>query len=198
MPPLTLRNDVIRARNVSASECYALLGKHPYSTPQKIWARLTDESYLPFPANEAMSLGVEFEPAIARYASKKLGIKVRANTKTHELRSQHLCATPDYYVMGQHGLMEVKLSGITYGWADETLHPHYEYQARAQMAVTGRDFVVFAVLVGSRFYSPIVTRDLVKERQLLIAVNDFWRDYVETGIMPPEPGQMPLTATVER
>jgi predicted phage-related endonuclease len=174
------------------------MGKHPYSSPQRIWERLAFPGILAPQQSDAMLLGIEFEPAIARYASKKLGVKVRANTVTHELRSQHLCATPDYYVLGQHGLLEVKLSGITYGWDDETLHPHYEYQARAQMACTNRDFVIFAVLVGSRFFSPIVTRDMDKERAMLSAVNEFWVKHVETGIAPGEGPQLPLIATVTK
>lgn len=186
MPPLTPRNDLVRARNVSASEVYALLGKHPYTDPLKIWMRLTNyPGFLVDAQSEAMLLGIEFEKPIAQYASRKLGVKLRANTKTHELREARLCATPDYYILGQHGLLEVKLSSIMYGWADDTLHPHYEYQARAQMAVTGREFVLFAVLVGSRFFSPIVTRDLEKERRMLNAVAEFFALYVDTGIAPP-------------
>ena len=37
MPALTAANDLVRARNVSASEVYALMGPHPYSSPSKIY-----------------------------------------------------------------------------------------------------------------------------------------------------------------
>lgn len=198
MPPLTPRNDLIRAVNVSGSEVGALLGPHPYTTPLKIWMRLTGyPGWLPDVQSEAMLLGMEMEKPIARYASRKLGIKLRANLKTHALSHPHLCATPDYYILGQHGLLEVKLSSIMYGWDDDKIHPHYEAQARAQMAVTNRDFVIFAVLAGSRFYNPIVTRDLAKERRMLAAVAEFYAMYVDTGIAPPDDSQMPLIATVE-
>jgi predicted phage-related endonuclease len=143
-------------------------------------------------------MGIEFEPAIARYAAKKLGIKLRPNRVTRELRDIPLCATPDYYIVGQRGLVEVKLSGITYGWDDDSLHPWYEYQARAQMACTNRDFVVFAVLVGSRFYTPIVTRDMEKERYMVDKVLEFWDRYIVTETPPPEEMQLPLVTTVTK
>jgi len=71
-----------------------------------------------------------------------------------------------------------------YGWTEGELHPHYEYQARAQMACTGRDTVIIAALVGSRLFTPVVTRDLDKEERLLQAVDKFFNEYVMPGIRP--------------
>jgi predicted phage-related endonuclease len=136
--------------------------------------------------SEAMAMGVYFERHIARYAAAKLGIKVRAATRTIEYPGPiNLCATPDYYVLNTRMLLEVKLSSILYGWTEDDLHPHYEYQARAQMACTNRDVVIVAAMVGSTFYHVEVVRDLQKERMMLDAVDAFWYTYVIPGIRPP-------------
>ena len=187
MPPLTEANDIIRSRNVTASECYALLGRHPYTDPQRIYDRLTSPRDYGHPEQtEAMALGVFLEPYVARYAARKHGFKVRANLRSVEYPGPvNLCATPDYLILRQPYLMEVKVSGITYGWTEGDLHPHYEYQARAQMACTGRDAVLVVALVGSTFHSVWVTRDDEKEERLLTAVDEFMHNHVFAEVRPP-------------
>ena len=185
MPALTQSNDEIRSRNVTASECYALLGKHPYSSKQTIYDRLTAAWNYGHPEQtEAMRLGVYFEPHIARYAATKLGLRVRANVRTHEHSVSNLCATPDYFILRTRMLMEVKLSSIMYGWSEADLHPWYEYQARAQMACTDRDTVLVVALVGSAFYNIPVVRDMEKEVRLLTAVDEFMNTHVFPQIRP--------------
>lgn len=138
------------------------------------------------------------EPYVARYAAQKLGLRLRANTRTIEHDRVNLCATPDYLVLGKPMLLEVKVSGIMYGWSADDLHPHYEYQARAQLACTKRDVCFIAVLCGSTFYSIPVTRDLAKEERLLEAVDNFFHNHVMPGIRPEAPNRMPTASITER
>lgn len=199
MPALTPANDEIRARNITASECYALLGKHPYHTKQTIFDRLAAPWAYGHPEHtEAMGLGVFFEAQIARYAALKLGLRLRANTRTIEHPKVNLAATPDYLVLGERMLVEVKLSGIMYGWDEDTLHPWIEWQARAQMACTNRDAVLVVALVGVRFYVVPVIRNLEKEERLLEAVDAFFHDYVLPGIRPPDEPEPTIIAIVEK
>lgn len=188
MPPLTYESQIIRARNVTASEVGALLDKHPYASPTSIYDRLSDPWAWELnrdPQNEAMALGTYMEPYIARYASQKLGLRLRANSRTREHPKHRLSATPDYLVLGHRMLIECKLSSVMYGWSEETLMPHIEWQARAQLAVTDRDVCIIAALVGSRFYSIQVVRDEAKERGMLTAVDDMM-EALSQGIRPPE------------
>jgi putative phage-type endonuclease len=198
MPALTPANDLVRARNITASEVGALLDKHPYSTPLSIYNRLM--SIIPDERpnqSQAMALGVFLESRIARYAAKHLGLKIRAGRLTVEHPDVALCATPDYYVVGQRMLLEIKLSSKLYVWTDETLQPYIEWQARAQMACTNRDSVIVAALVGSAFYTVIVVRDAAKEARLIKAVDEFWQNHIMLEI-PPSIEQMRLsTVTVE-
>lgn len=185
MPALTPDNDLVRARNVTASEVGALLGPHPYTNPTKIYDRLMAPSMDTHQQSEAMAIGVFLEPSVARFASRKLGLRLRACTRTIEYKGKiNLCATPDYYVLRQNMLVEIKVSSILYGWTQDSLHPHYEWQARAQLACTNRDVCIVCALVGSTFYHVPVVRDLQKERDMLEAVDKFWWDYVMPGIRP--------------
>lgn len=197
MPALTPSNDVIRSRNVTASECYALIGKHPYVTKQTIYDRLVSPwDYGHAEQTEAMQRGVYFEPHIAKYAAKRLGLRVRANSRSIEHHRVNLSATPDYFILGTRMLMEVKLSSIMYGWSEADLHPWYEYQARAQMACTDRDMVLVVALVGSAFYNVPVVRDNDKEERLLNAVEEFMEVHVLPQVRPSDDIPSSLIATV--
>jgi predicted phage-related endonuclease len=194
VPALTPDNDLIRARNVTASEVGALLDKHPYTSPTKIYDRLMTPAMDTHQQSEAMAIGVYLESHVARYAARKLGLRLRAYTRSVEYKGKpfpdrpaitvNLCATPDYYVLGQSALVEIKVSSIMYGWTEDTLHPHYEWQARAQMACTNRDLCIVCALVGSTFYHIPVSRDMEKERRMLEAVDTFWYAHVMPGIRP--------------
>ena len=199
MPALTPENDAIRARNVTASEVGALLGPHPYTEPLRIYQRLTGDTAYQSPTHtEAMELGTFFEKRIAQYAARKYGVRIRANTRTHEMSGHMLAATPDYYVLNPRGvvafgpprmLIECKLSSILYGWSEDAMAPHIEWQARAQLTVMERDVCLVAALVGSQFHLIPVARDKAKERKMLDAV-----DQMENRIMrgiPPPPNEIP-------
>jgi predicted phage-related endonuclease len=187
MPALTPQNDAVRAINVSASEVGALLGPHPYTNPQRIYDRLMGPAGSDSGQTESMALGVFFERRIAQYAASRLGIRVRANSRTIAHPIVPLCATPDYIVLKQRMLVECKLSSIMYGWSEDDLAPHIEWQARAQMACTDRDVCFIAALVGSKFYTIPVVRDHDKERTMLIAVELFWAEHMYPGVRPPDP-----------
>jgi len=106
VPALTADNDLVRARNVTASEVGALLGPHPYTNPTKIYDRLMTPAMDTHRQSEAMAIGVFLEPYVARYASRTLGLKLRAATKSIEYKGPvNLCATPDYYVFNQRMLV---------------------------------------------------------------------------------------------
>jgi putative phage-type endonuclease len=197
MPALTLANDLVRARNVTASECGALMGPHPYTTPTSIYDRLNTPAWGGVEQTEAMRLGMFFEPYIARYAAQKMGLKLRANPHTLEHRKYSLCATPDYYVLNSRMLLEVKLSSKLYVWTDEALQPYIEWQARAQMAVTNRDAVMIAALVGSQFHLVTVLRDMDKEEALLSAIETFWHENVMAGVRPVTLQQTRIIARIE-
>jgi predicted phage-related endonuclease len=133
-----------------------------------------------------MDLGVWFEKRIAQYTAKRLGLKLRANSRTVRHPQYALCATPDYLVLNSRMLVECKLSSIMYGWSDDKIAEHIEWQARAQLACTNRQTCFIAALVGSQFYTIPVVRDMDKERDMLYAVAQFGVN-LATGMRPAEP-----------
>lgn len=206
MPALTPENDAIRARNVTASEVGALLGPHPYTSPRNIYMRLTRHpEYVKPTHTDAMHLGVWFERRIAQEAARRIGVKIRANSRTIEHKSHMLAATPDYLVLRPRmldgtgvfmapprALIECKLSSILYGWSDDKMPEHVEWQARAQLAVTNREVCFVAVLVGSKFHLIPVVRDHELEGRMLHAVDDMELRIV-TGNPPAPIESAPLT-----
>jgi putative phage-type endonuclease len=186
LPVLTVESDIIRASNIAASEVGALIDEHPYSSRAKIYDRLTDPHPEPIARTEAMELGTFFEPYIARWVAHKYGLSLRANNRTRVHPRLMLCATPDYFVVGERMLVECKLSSKQYVWAEETMQPYVEWQARAQMAVTDRNVCIVAALVGSAFYAVPIVRDAAKEELLETAVLTFVRDHLIPGVRPDE------------
>lgn len=189
MPALTLANQEIRAANVTASEVGALLADHPYTTPELIWDRLCSPFALGRPQSEAMLNGSFLEPAIAALASKRLGLRLRASSKTYVHPKVRLCATPDYLVLGTPpGLVEIKLSGSRDMWSRLEPPEHVEWQVRAQMACTGRETAAICVLIGTGLRTYLLERDRDKEGRMLAEVDRFWTDHIKTGIRPdPRP-----------
>ena len=196
MPPLTPANQLIRSRNVTASEVGALLGEHPYQSPGSVWDRLTgypDER----PQSEAMHVGTLLEPVILRLASERLSVPMRpgptrliANSRTFVHHRVRLAATPDAMIVGPswHGraLVELKASGSRWRW-EHGLPDDVVWQCRAQMACAKRDRVIVIVLVGVSVYEYVVERQRGPEQRMLRAVDRFWNEYVMTGIRPPDP-----------
>jgi len=182
---LTAANEAIRADNVTASEVGALLGEHPYTSPELIWDRLCSPFGLEVVASEVMQNGNFMENAILRLAEQRLQIRARANSHTYVHKRFHLCATPDALVLGQPpGLVEVKLSGRPEMW--RTLPEHVEWQVRAQMACTGRYTAAVCVLVGVGLRTFLLEREADQEDRLLEAVDRFWRNHV-AAMLRPEP-----------
>ena len=180
---LTAANDEIRSQNVSASEVGALLGSHPYATPEGIWDRLCSPFALERPQTEAMDTGSFMEHAILRLAEKRLQLRARANSRTFVHKAVRLCATPDAFVVGQPpGLIEIKLSGRPEMW--RSVPDHVTWQVRAQMACTGRQTAAVCVFVGVGLRTFLLERDPAEEDRMLAAVQAFWTNHIVTGIRP--------------
>ena len=190
MPPLTAANELIRARNVTASEVGALLGEHPYTSAGKVWDRLCGLGVVKAPT-PAMEFGSATEQILARMAERYLQpfllfpVRVRLNARTFEHPRVRLCATPDAYLLGTSSLLELKTSWSQHRWT-HGLPPDIAWQARAQMACTHRNEVIVYVFSGSE-RSYVVTRHRGKERAMTQAVERFWSDHIATGTRPADP-----------
>lgn len=193
---LTAANDEIRMQNVTASEVGALMGEHPYMTPELIWDRLCSPFALERVTNEYMETGSFMENAILRLAEKRLGFHARSNSRTYVHKQVRLCATPDAFVLGQPpGLVELKLSGRPELWRQ--VPEFVEWQVRAQMACTGRETAAVCVLVGAGLRTFLLEREADKEAALLARVDRFWIENIVARVRPEPavPADMVLTFT---
>lgn len=180
---LSAANDAIRTENVTASEVGALMGPHPYTSPELIWDRLCSPFALETVASEAMETGSWMETAILRLAEKRLQLRARQNSRTYVHKRVRLCATPDAFVLGQPpGLIEIKLSGRPEIW--RAVPEHIEWQVRAQMACTNRNTAAVCVLVGGGLRTFLVERDPDKEAELLARVDRFWTENIVARVRP--------------
>lgn len=184
MPPLTIKNDLIRRRNVTASEVGALLGEHPYMTAGQVWDRLNGLIPEKKLGTLAMEFGSRAEPLLVGFAERELGAKIRLNSRTFEHDRIRLCATPDAIVLHTRQLVEFKTSWSKYRW-EHGLPSDVEWQCRAQMACTHRSEVIVYVFSGEQRIFRVV-RNRGKERRLTQAVERFWNDYMATGTRPPD------------
>jgi hypothetical protein len=190
MPPLTPANVQVRAQNVTASECAALMeGGHPYATPEAIYDRLMDPM-LDVRSSQAMRIGSHMESAILRFAESEWGFKARANSRTFVHSRVRLCATPDAFPRTRmpwefapaRAIIEVKMSGRSELWRE--VPSYIEWQCRAQMACTNRDVVYIVVLAAMQLLSFPVFREPDKEAELLAAVDAFWHDHIAARVRP--------------
>ena len=197
MPALTLANEIVRSRNVSASEVGALLpGGHPYTTPEGIYDRLmgaeSDRR-----ESEAMAIGSYMESSILRFAERRDGFRARLNARTIESGSVRLCATPDAFVVSpgpsmpttERALIEIKMSGRAELWRE--VPSQVLWQARSQLHCTGRDVVYIYVLAAMRLLSFPIYRDAALEEQLTTAVQRFWTDHIVAGVRPVPTASVP-------
>ena len=184
---LTAANEAIRSENVSASEVGALLGPHPYSTPEGIWDRLCSPFALERVTSEAMDTGSFMEAAILRLAERRLGFRARQNARTFAHKRSRLCATPDAFVLGQRppGLVEIKLSGRPDIWPHAGPVPeHVRWQVIAQLACTDRQTAAVCVFLGAGLRTYLMERDRAEEDRMLAAVDDFWRNHIVARVRP--------------
>jgi hypothetical protein len=132
-----------------------------------------------------MAIGHAAEPVILRLAAERLGIPVRSNRRTFVHWLCSLAATPDAYVLDGAGLVEAKATNRSWIELSDPEPPRdWYWQAIAQLACTGRAYVVIAALAGATFVSWRVDRDREAEAQLVDAIRAFFADYIDRGRLP--------------
>ena len=196
MPQLTEASRERRRSRIGASELGALFGWHPWTDPARIYARIVDGDQ---PVQTAsMGLGHVLENAIAREAAARLNLEAMACSRTYVHDALPIAATPDYYARelrrtvggiapirhGRYtGLLEVKLSTEWSWWIDGP-PPWYEWQVRAQMALTGRRWGVIAAVIVSRLETFQIEHDPDKWAEAEARVAAFQSEHLTPRIPP--------------
>jgi putative phage-type endonuclease len=181
--------------SIGAAEAATALGYNPWKTPRELWMEKTGRTSTFF-ENEKTRAGIAFEEAIARMVAEDFDAIVR---RQHFIRYHKkypfISATPDRTIQPRKsffdqygerfsrvGLLEIK----NMEHFDGHIPMYYWVQLQQQMAVTGKTWVVFAVLIrGYKLDTQIVRKDNKFIRSELIPqLAEFW-SYVEKDKEPP-------------
>lgn len=147
--------DPRRPFNVGASECAALwsLG---WESRYRLWARKSGK--LPHDGEDEqlhMTLGRYMEPAAAAYIQDKRGLTLR-KVRKYTLHKQviGMACSLDYEIVSHPkgpGVLELKFvdAGVFAGWEGQP-PLQYELQVQHQLACTGREWGILAVMVSNR------------------------------------------------
>jgi predicted phage-related endonuclease len=178
------RATAIAAGNVGASQLGAVLGCDPWTTPLRLFRRLTGLDPEPV-QSEAMSIGVALEGPVVGLLRPRLLEPIRRNRLTFLHPSLPLFATPDGFV-GYGRTLEVKVVGVysARDWDDDP-PCSTRLQVQGQLMVTGRESGYVAALIGTEVRLWTVYADPEVQRTITDAVTAFVSGLV-AGV-PPDP-----------
>lgn len=180
-----------RRNGVGGSDVAAIMGISKWSTPMRVWMQklrpdpnddISDKPYVRF--------GTFMEPHIgAWYQSEHPDREVRrVNAICQSIDRPWAQASLDFEVRDPDlgwGVLEIKTAGNDKDWQDG-VPQYYLTQVIHYMSVTGRAFADVAVFFRDtcEFSEYRVMRDEEDIDAVNDAVDDFWHNYVETGVMP--------------
>lgn len=183
---------------LGASDAAAILGVSRWKTPLDVYNAKVDP--VDETKEEHQNWGILLEPPLAARYTQETGRRLRrvgtVRSKEHPL----LYAHPDRLVVGEPGVVEIKVSQSAW----DEIPIYYKTQAIQQLIVTDREWVDFAVLErGQRFHSPPLRyeRDRTIEADFIAELEEWWERHVVAGV-PPEmdggPGGRRYLSTIER
>lgn len=171
---------------LGASDAAAILGVSRWHSPLDVWNQKMGIAK-PEKKEEHQEWGLLLEPALAARYSQITGRRLRRvgtiRSKVHPL----LYAHPDRLVVGESGLVEIKVSRSAW----DEIPIYYKTQAIQQMICADREWVDFAVLVhGQRFLTPIprLERDRSIEPDFIAELEDWWQRHIIGGEPPDMDG----------
>lgn len=167
---------------LGASDAAAVLGVSRWKSPLDVYNEKMG-IVQPGQKSEHQEWGLLLEPAIAgRYSQiteRRLRVTGTARSKKHPILYSH----PDRIVVGEPGLVEIKVSRSAW----DEIPIYYKTQAIQQLITTDREWVDFAVLVyGQRFMQPIprYERDRSIEADFIAELEGWWERHIVRGEVP--------------
>ena len=166
---------------LGASDAAAILGVSRFSTALDVF----NDKVHPQPHEgyeEHQEWGLLLEPALAARYTRDTGRRLRrvglVRSKVHPLLYSH----PDRLVVGEPGLVELKISERSW---DEGIPIYYKTQGIQQMITADREWVDFAVLErGRKFAIYRLDRNRKIEPAFIAELEEWWNRHVLTGEPP--------------
>lgn len=191
--PVWLRE---RQSSIGSSDAAAVIGASKWRTPMQVWAAKTGyvSDFSDEDAPEYIYWGTVLEPIVIAEYSKRTGHKTFGGGEL--LRSQKyafMSATCDSFIEAIDergtGILEIKTTSsyMADQWRDEP-PPHVQTQVQHQLAVTGLQWGVIAVLLGGQQYRQYAVERNNKFCDWLIEQERAFWELVETKTPPPVDG----------
>ena len=194
---LTPEQKNIRMTGVGASEVSAIVGLNPYRGALDVWCSKPTPSRPPFFESSEdpdgltpMAVGEELERGLLSLLTRRIKVEfVMPRITMRHPSAPHVLASPDGVARKKRGA-EIKVVGsrMVHHWGESGTADVPDYvltQCAQNMAVLGAEvWFVGALINGNDFRTYTIERDLVLEDGLVDAVEDFWRDHVETDEPP--------------
>jgi len=175
-----------RRKGLGGSDVAAALGKSRWQNPVEVYLLKTNQAeYKDLSNNEYVEWGKRLEDMVAvKFAESHPEFRVqRMNFITQHDDHEFMIANIDREIFdtkhGKRGILECKCANAYTGvkeWKDGEAQLEYLYQGFHYMAVTGYDFLYYAVLIGGNKYIEYrIDRDDEIIKQLIEDESAFWQ-----------------------
>ena len=191
----------LRKSGIGGSDAGAVCGMNPFSSPAKVFQDKTSDEISELDS-EAVRQGNDLEDYVARRFMEATGLKVRrSNFMYRSAEHPFMLADVDRLVVGEDAGLECKTASAysVDKWKDGNIPLHYIIQCVHYMIVTGRKtWYLAAVILGKDFICRKLTWDDDIAAGLVAAEEDFWKNHVEKGTLPPPDGSKIFDAVLEQ
>lgn len=191
----------LRKSGIGGSDAGAICGVNPYSSAMKVFRDKTGGE-VEEQDSEAIRIGHDLEDYVAQRFTEATGLKVRkSNFMYRSVEHPFMIADVDRMVVGEDAGLECKTASAYNAdkWADGDIPLHYVMQCYHYMAVTGKHtWYIAAVILGREFtYRKLEWDDELISRLTGIE-EDFWKEHVVKGIIPPPDGSRACDEVLEQ
>lgn len=178
----------LRTKGITGTDCGAILGVSPFTSPYKIWAVKTGQVTDEVKMNQAMRLGQLFEaPLIQMFRENNPEAQVYEDVGTYIHEDfPELIANPDGLVTIGDKLYILEIKTSKRYW--ESVPPHYIAQVYHYAKVFSADGIKLVSYAGGLYQEwDIQFQDIELDFQAEI-IREFWANHVVTGIAPDYDG----------
>lgn len=190
-----------RKLGIGGSDVGAICGLNPYTTAISVFLDKTSTDNDTYD-NEPMRQGRDLEDYVARRFSEVTGLKVRRkNAIYYHEDHPHMLANVDRMIVGDNIGLECKTASILNAdkWQDGDIPAHYQLQCHHYMAVTGaKAWYIAVVILGKEFKYIRIDRDEEIINNLITIEENFWKNNVQTGVMPSPDGSRAADAIISQ
>ena len=177
----------LRQKGIGGSDAGAILGLNKWKTPFEVYMDKV-EPIEDNGAGEAAYWGNQLEDMVAREFTVRTGKKVRRNNRMMtSIAYPFMLANIDREIVGEDAILECKTANAyaVKDWEDGKVPPSYIIQGQHYLAVTGKQKIYYAVLIGGqKFYWCEFERDEELIQILIEREFNFWNEHVLKKVPP--------------